>query len=971
MKYQKINFNIKLILIVILLIFVNTIFSQIVINEYSASNLHLFKDNYGKTEDWIELYNTSDKEIKIGSWYLSDKKKKPGKWKIPKGTVIKPKGFLLFWCSGRDEYKDNNYHTNFKLSQTPGKDKVILSNSSKKIIEKYDLDITLTEHSRCRSIDGSGEWQICSNPSPGSSNNNSNHFGSYTRTPTMDKKPGYYSDKVIVTIINNEPNSQLRYTINGNNVTNDSPIYTKPLEISKTTVVKARAFSLQDDILTGKMDFNTYFIDEEFSLPVFSVASDDVEDLANGDKSLRPIGSLEYFNLNKEREATSFGSLNKHGQDSWILPHRSIDWISRDEMGYSKSVKAKLFTYSERDSYQKFMFRNSGDDNYPANDDDDHIGSTHIRDEFVQTLALEGGMHLDTRAVRRVILFLNGKYWGLYGMREKPVDNDFTKEYYDQDKYHIHYLTTWETTKAKYGGEEAIKDWFEIRDFILNNDMGESNNFNLVKKEIDIISLIDYFIGNMVPVAKDWLNYNTAWWRGTDPEGSHKKWGYLLWDMDATFDYYINYTNIPNDQYNAKPCDIDSISIAMDDFFGTNQNDTVVPSECNTILNGSCPYPSTDSIFIKVIEKESYCCDTDWDSYCQNIYDIFKNPDKDTCSTILDGSCPYSMDDTIFQITTIYQPSCCSEEWTSNCQEIYDYLNPDNGELRGNVGKHEKLFIKLRDENQEFRELYYARQADLNNTVFSCENMNNTLNRMLAVIEPEMPKQIKRWGGNLNEWKSNVVKLKKFVNDRCNYLDESMTTCFDLVGPFELTIISEPLNVCEIKLNTIDILTFPWTGNYYGGMKNKFSVKIKEEFNAKYKFSHWESKNGISLFPNVNSKDIGIDLNKKDTLIAVYSPLSNTINSKIPFNNFEIYPNPTESTFNISFSVKSNSNVSIDLYTTLGEKVASVINDKKYIGNEINYINFDCVKKGVGKGVYLVKMKINNSIFTKKVIIID
>ncbi|MCA1481961.1 CotH kinase family protein, partial [Bradyrhizobium sp. NBAIM08] len=52
----------------------------------------------------------------------------------------------------------------------------------------------------------------------------------------------------------------------------------------------------------------------------------------------------------------------------------------------------------------------------------------------------------------------------------------------------------------------------------------------------------------------DWLNYNTGWWRGLNPDGGHRKWGYILWDNDATFDFYINYTGIPNTDADALPC---------------------------------------------------------------------------------------------------------------------------------------------------------------------------------------------------------------------------------------------------------------------------------------------------------------------------------------------------------------------------------------------------------------------------------
>ena len=83
------------------------------------------------------------------------------------------------------------------------------------------------------------------------------------------------------------------------------------------------------------------------------MAADQVLEFANGQGNLIPIGSLIYFNLDNKREATSFGSLNRHGQGTWLLPHRSLEWVSRDEMGYSKAVEVLVFSYSVRDEYHK------------------------------------------------------------------------------------------------------------------------------------------------------------------------------------------------------------------------------------------------------------------------------------------------------------------------------------------------------------------------------------------------------------------------------------------------------------------------------------------------------------------------------------------------------------------------------------------------------------------------------------------
>jgi gliding motility-associated-like protein len=60
-------------------------------------------------------------------------------------------------------------------------------------------------------------------------------------------------------------------------------------------------------------------------------------------------------------------------------------------------------------------------------------------------------------------------------------------------------------------------------------------------------------------VCSDWLNWNTSWWRGLNYDCDKKKWRYTLWDEDATFKHYINYTAVPNLNVNANPCDPQSL----------------------------------------------------------------------------------------------------------------------------------------------------------------------------------------------------------------------------------------------------------------------------------------------------------------------------------------------------------------------------------------------------------------------------
>ncbi len=953
----------------------NSLQSQVVINEYSASNLSSYLDNYSKTEDWIELYNPTDTEIDISGYHLSDKENKETKWEIPAGTLIPENGYLVFWCSGRDESFDGNYHTNFKLAQTSGKDIVLLSDPDGNILEMTEMELTLVEHSRCKESDGTGAWKVCIEPTLGASNNDAEMFDTYTDTPTMDIEAGFYTDSVIVTITNNQAGSTLRYTLDGNNPTIESPMYTEPIKIKETTVVKAMSFTNDPTILTGKMDFNTYFIGEnDFSVAVYSVAANQVIDLANGDGEIIPIGSIEYFaEGSSKREAASFGSLNRHGQDSWVLPHRSLDWVSRDEMGYSKALNAPLFSYSDRDQYQKFMFRNSGDDNYPAIDDDEHSGSTHIRDEYVQTLVLEGDMELDQRAVERVVLFLNGEYWGLYGLRERPVDHDYTKEYYDQGKYNNHFLTTWSDTEIQYGGQEAVDDWTQLRDFILDNDMSVDTNYDKAKDQLNTKSLIDYMLMNLNTVAVDWLNYNTGWWRGTDPEGEHKKWGYIAWDMDATFDFYINYTGVPNPNPDALPCDIEAISESMDQFWGTGGpgSDTiVVVADCPTVLNGSTPHSADDPILSLTMNIDPSCCYNGWTSDCEALYQALQDSalDPDSCLTITNGSSPYSADDPFFIEVINFDGFCCTSEWDGVCQSLYDAISGGGGpggegNIQGNFGKHEKIFLKLIEESPRFKRQYYSRQADLMNTVFSCENMMTTLDRMLDVIRPEMPRQIDRWGGTMVEWESNVQRLKDFIAERCEFFGEGMTSCYDLTGPFQITLMTEPVGVGDdIEFNSLKIEEFPWTGSYFGNMENKIKADKKD---GDYKFSHWRSTSGQLITPNELERKATINLAGPDTLVAVYKLISVTDDLSLS-QSINVYPNPTRDVVNLLIDMDYNTAIHIDMYTAMGKYVGNIV-DNDHLSEGTNSIAIDMSHYTLSSGVYTLRIRIDDQLVSKKI----
>ena len=91
------------------------------INEVSAAN-GVYVNDYFKRNDWIELYNTTDKDIDVQGMYLSDNTEKPKKFQISKmdgvSTVIPAHGYLIVWCDKLDPL--SQLHASFKLDADGG-----------------------------------------------------------------------------------------------------------------------------------------------------------------------------------------------------------------------------------------------------------------------------------------------------------------------------------------------------------------------------------------------------------------------------------------------------------------------------------------------------------------------------------------------------------------------------------------------------------------------------------------------------------------------------------------------------------------------------------------------------------------------------------------------------------------------------------------------------------------------------------
>lgn len=114
---------------------------------------------------------------------------------------------------------------------------------------------------------------------------------------------------------------------------------------------------------------------------------------------------------------------------------------------------------------------------------------------------------------------------GVYEIREKVDDADFTEYYSQQDKFNLEFLKTWGGTWQEYGAPNALPNWNSLVSYVQANNMATPANFDYVDSLLNWESMVDYFVLNSYIVSKDWLNWNTGWWRGLDPDGDKKDGG--------------------------------------------------------------------------------------------------------------------------------------------------------------------------------------------------------------------------------------------------------------------------------------------------------------------------------------------------------------------------------------------------------------------------------------------------------------
>lgn len=183
-----------------------------------------------------------------------------------------------------------------------------------------------------------------------------------------------------------------------------------------------------------------------------------------------------------------------------------------------KTVEKKTFDFDffgkgGKPFYKSLILRNSGND----------WGRTMFADNFIQSCIPES--YIDKQLFIPVILYLNGIYWGLYSLGERP-DEDYLAGKYNVKKKKV---TIVDGETLNYGNENVKEKYVELVHKCRNNKI---TAFEKLENEIDIENFASYIAIQLYCVNTDLESPNIRVYQIQD-----SKWRWVLKDLDCSYSY--------------------------------------------------------------------------------------------------------------------------------------------------------------------------------------------------------------------------------------------------------------------------------------------------------------------------------------------------------------------------------------------------------------------------------------------------
>ena len=148
-----------------------------------------------------------------------------------------------------------------------------------------------------------------------------------------------------------------------------------------------------------------------------------------------------------------------------------------------------------------------------------------LRDMLFQSLYAEiGGLG---SAFQPCVLFINGRTWGIYNIRER-INVDYLHTHIGPGQYDL----IADGSRAV-SGRNA--DWIRTQQYFQTADLSKEAEFQKASKLVDIDNFTDYWLMNIILANADWPSSNMYKFRSRDKVAARWKW--VSWDADMAFNH--------------------------------------------------------------------------------------------------------------------------------------------------------------------------------------------------------------------------------------------------------------------------------------------------------------------------------------------------------------------------------------------------------------------------------------------------
>lgn len=392
---------------------------------------------------------------------------------------------------------------------------------------------------------------------------------------------GFYADtfSLALTATDAPTGSSIRYTLNGSLPTATSDIYTAPLALSASCYSRSEIFRIQnapqqfwyspdsvehiivvraavfdtDGNRLSEVGTQSYLVGSlmgrAIDLPIVLLCVDSA-DLFDYDSGIFVPGrhfepdspnshrTGNYYMRGEEWERNvhftyivdGVQRLNQncgirmHGISQRNKPQKAMTLYAREEYG-KKKFACRFFPERNADKYKRLVLR-SLQATQPYTSDG-------IHDWLCQQLAEP--LRCDNLASRPVVLFLNGEYWGIYFMEEKP-DEHYIECVYGIDDEDVTIINWW--SDAENGDQNR---WDAFYSHVAEIDASNPVDSAWLASEVDIDALIDYMLLELFVTNMDWPANNARCWSAPG-----QRWRCIFFDGDYTLDdrWFDRYSNL-------------------------------------------------------------------------------------------------------------------------------------------------------------------------------------------------------------------------------------------------------------------------------------------------------------------------------------------------------------------------------------------------------------------------------------------